>query len=132
MIRCDITAAEPLPCGMAAFFSKETALDHRANLAADEAFSLENLDDFFPVLTLGGLLLGENDHAFVVFETFEENFNFVADFDFLGVVEFGSGNDAFRFVTDVHEEFAVTDFEDVSFDNATLPIVFDRRCDQFL
>ncbi len=48
----------------------KTAFDDGFDLALDEAFALENGDDLFPVLTGGGLLLGEDDHAFVIFETF--------------------------------------------------------------
>ena len=57
----------------------EAAFDHGLDLAFDEAAALENLDDLFPVLLVGGLFLGEDDHALVVFEALEQDFDFVAD-----------------------------------------------------
>lgn len=75
---------------------------------------MENLDDFFPVLFVGGLFLGEDDHAFIVLEFFEENFDFVADFDFL-ILEFVRWDGAFGFVADVHEDDLGADFEDRAF-----------------
>jgi hypothetical protein len=36
---------------------------------------------FVPVLFLGGLFLGEDDHALVVFEFFDQDIDFIADFD---------------------------------------------------
>ena len=60
----------------------EAALDDGLDLAADQAAVLEDLDDLVPVLLVGGFFLREDDHALVVFEVFEEHFDFVADFDF--------------------------------------------------
>jgi hypothetical protein len=65
----------------------EAAFDDAFDLAADETAVLEDLDDLFPVLFVGGFFLREDDHALVVFEFFEQDFDFVADFDFL-VFEF--------------------------------------------
>ena len=81
---------------------------------------LEDLDDLVPVLVVGGLLLGEDDHALVVFEALEEHFDFVADLEVFDVIEFAQGDDALGFVADVHEDFARADFEDASFDDAAL------------
>ena len=67
-----------------------------------------------------GLFLGEDDHAFLVFEAFDEDFDFVADFEVFDVFEFVGGDDAFGFVADVHEHFAGTDFEDAAFNDAAL------------
>ena len=80
----------------------------------------KTLDDLVPVLAVGGLLLREDDHALVVFEALEEHFDFVADFESLDVLELVRRDDAFGFVTDVHQDFAWADFEDSSLDDATL------------
>jgi hypothetical protein len=62
-------------------------------------------EDLLPVLLELGLFLGEDDHAVLVFEFFDEDVHFIADFDGLDVVEFVSGDDAFAFVTDVDQGF---------------------------
>ena len=69
----------------------EAAFDDGLDLAVDEAAVVENLDDLFPVLFLGGLFLGEDDHALVVFEALEEHFDFVADLELFVVFEFAAG-----------------------------------------
>ena len=66
----------------------EAAFDDGLHLALDQAVALEDRDDLVPVLPVGGLLLREDDHALVVFETLEEDFDFVADFDVVDVIEF--------------------------------------------
>ena len=109
----------------------EAAFDGAADFAFDEAVALENSDDFFPILALGCLLFRENDHAFVIFEAFEENFDFVAEFNGFGFVEFRGGDHAFAFVSDIHEEFPWSDLKDVALDDASFAVVFDRVGDQF-
>ncbi len=64
-----------------------------------------------------GLFLGEDDHAFLVFELFDQDVNLVADLDGLDVVKFVGGDDAFAFVADVHQDFLGADFDDGSFDD---------------
>ena len=73
----------------------QAAFDDRLDLAFDESVAGEDLRDLVPVLAVGGLLLGEDDHAFVVFEPLEEHFDFVADLHRLDVVELVRGDDAF-------------------------------------
>ena len=124
-----------LGCGeecLHAHVDGEAAFDGAADFAFDEAVALENSDDFFPILALGCLLFGENDHALVIFEAFEENFDFVAEFNGFGFVEFRGGDHAFAFVSDIHEEFPWSDLKDVALDDATFAVVFDRVGDQFL
>ena len=74
-------------------------------------------EDAFPVLLELGLFLGEDDHAFLVFEFLDQDIDFVADFDGLDVVEFVAGDDAFAFVADVHQDFLGADFDDGAFDD---------------
>ena len=82
----------------------EPAFDDRADFSLDETVAFEDADDLFPVLALGGFFFRENDHSLVVFETFEEDFDLVTDFDVVRIFELGSGNDSLAFVSDVHEE----------------------------
>ena len=98
----------------------EAAFDDGLDLALDDAAFVEDLGDLVPVLFIGGAFLGEDDHAFVVFEADEEHFHFVADLEIFDVVEFRERDDAFGFVADIHEHFAGTDFEDAPFDDAAL------------
>ena len=105
----------------------EAALDHGLDLAADEAAVVENLDDLFPVLLLGGLFLGEDDHAFVVLEAFEEDFDFAADFERFAVLEFAQADDALGLVADVDEDFIGAFLQDASLDDAA----FGKRLHRF-
>ena len=68
--------------GLDADVDDEAAFDDGLDLALDEAAFVEDGDDLFPVLFEGGLFLREDDHALVVFEPLEQDFDFVADFDF--------------------------------------------------
>ena len=56
---------------------------------------MEDGDNFFPILAIGGLFFGENDGAFVVFEATEKDFDFVTDLEVIDVIEFAEGDDAF-------------------------------------
>jgi hypothetical protein len=67
---------------------------------------------------MGGLFLGKDDDAFVVFEAFQKDFNLVPHFDFL-VFKLGNGNSAFGLVADVHQNDLGTDFLDGSGNNGT-------------
>jgi hypothetical protein len=78
---------------------------------------------------VGGLLLGEDDHAFVVFEAFEEDFDLVADLDVF-VFEFVGGDGPFGLVADVHEDDLRFDFEDLAFDDGSFGELAERTCDQ--
>ena len=111
---------------------QESAFDHGFDPALDDAFVLENLADFVPVLAVGGLFFGKDDHAFVVLETDEQDFDFVADGDFGRIVEFRGGDGAFGLVVDVDEKFAGADFQNAAFDNAAFFELFGRVGDQFL
>ena len=93
--------------------------------------SSKTCGDLVPVLLVRGLLLGEDDHAFVVFEALEEDFDFVADFERLDVIKFAAGDDAFALVADVHQDFAGADFEDASFDDAAFFEVAHRLRHQY-
>ena len=110
----------------------QAAFDDRLHLAFDQPVAREDARDLVPILTIGGLLLRENDHALVVLEPFEEHFHFIADFHRVDVVEFVRGNDAFRFVADIDQDFARTNFEDSSLDDATFFEFAKRLREQIL
>ena len=69
----------------------QAAFDDGLHLAFDQAIAGKHGRDLVPILTVGGFLLGKHDHAFVVFESLEEDFHFVAHFHGLDVLEFGHG-----------------------------------------
>lgn len=98
----------------------EAAFDDVFDFAFDGAAISENFGDFFPVLFLSGFLAGEDDHAVFVFEAFEEDFDFFADFEFFEVVEFVDADHAFGFVVDVDDDFVGAAFDDFSFNNRAL------------
>ncbi len=110
----------------------EAALDDALDLAFDQAAAVEDADDLLPVLAVQGALAREDDHALVVFEAFEENVDFVADFEGVRIIELGDGDDAFGFVADVHEDFPGADLQDVAFDNGAFAEVLHGLGDQFL
>ena len=58
----------------------EPAFDDGFDLALDQAVALENGGDFVPILAVGRLLFGKDDHALIVLEALEQHIHFVADF----------------------------------------------------
>ncbi len=98
----------------------QAAFDDGLDLAVDDAAFVADGEDLVPVLFELGLFVGEDDHAFLVFEFFDEHIDFVADFDGLEVHKFVAGDDAFAFVADVDEDFLGTDFDDGAFDDFAL------------
>src|SRR5579862_490559 len=95
----------------------QAAFDDRFDLALDGAALVANREDAFPVPLEFGLLMREDDGAFLVFEFLYENINFVADLYGLDVLKFLRGYDAFAFVADVHQHFLGADFDDGAFDD---------------
>ena len=117
--------------GFHADVDRETAFDDGFDLAADQATVLEDLDDLFPVLLVGGFFLGEDDHALFIFEFFEEDFDFVADFDFL-IFEFIGRDGSFGFVADVDENDLGADFENRALDDRPFAEFAKFGVDQFV
>ena len=107
----------------------ETTFDNGFDLAANESAVLIDFDDLVPVLFVGGFLLGENDHALVVFEALEKHFDFFADFDFL-ILEFIGWDCAFGLVADVHEDDLRANFEDRSLYDGSFTEFREFRIDQ--
>jgi hypothetical protein len=62
-------------------------------------------------------LAGEDDVAVVVFEAFEEDFDLLADFQFVGIFKFVGVDDAFGFVADVQGDFLGAFVDDGAFDD---------------
>ena len=96
--------------------------DHAAfDAALDDAFDepafLTGFKNAIPAALLLGLGLAEDDHAVIVFESFEQHFHVVADMDLGDIPELGGRNDAFGLVADVHEDFRGPDFENLALDD---------------
>ena len=89
---------------------EQTTFDHGLDFAGDGAAFVADGEDFVPVLFELGLFLGQNDHAILVFEFFNEDVNFIAHLDGLDVLKFAGGDGAFALVTDIHKNFLGTDF----------------------
>ena len=100
---------------------QQAAFDDGFDLAADRAAFVADGEDLLPVLLELGLFLGEDDHALLVLELFDQDIDFVADLDGFDVFEFVAGDDAFAFVADIDEDFLGTDFDDGAFDDFDLP-----------
>jgi hypothetical protein len=67
---------------------QQPAFDDRLHLAGNRAAFIANGEDAFPILLELGLLLGEDDHSLPVFEFFNQDIYFVADFDGFDVLKF--------------------------------------------
>src|SRR5213596_4160007 len=104
----------------------QAAFDHRSHLASNQAVTFENTDNFIPVLAVGGFLLRENDHAFFVFQPLQKHLHLVADLEGINIIKFCQRNDALGFVSDIHQHFARTNFQNASLDDASLPEVRHR------
>src|ERR1035441_3073358 len=103
--------------GLDADIDEQTAFDDGFDFAGDGAALVADGEDAFPVLFELGLLLGEHDHALLVFELLDEDIYLVADLDGLDVFKFVSGYDALALVADVHEDFFGAYFDDGAFDD---------------
>ena len=110
----------------------EAAFDDALDLALDEAVAVEHADDLLPVLAVQGFLTGEDDHALVVFEAFEQYVDFIAHVDMVEVVELADRDDPLGLVADVDEDFARANFEDVAFDDGTLTEILHGFVDEVL
>src|SRR4029077_3287056 len=104
----------------------QAAFDDRFDFAFDQAVALEYACDLVPILAIRRLLFRKDDHTLVVLQPFEQNIDLVADLEILDVFKFGKWNDALRFVTDVDQHFARTNFQNSSFDDAPFPEVRHR------
>src|SRR5208337_2993257 len=65
--------------GFDADVDQQAALDDGLDLAGNGAAFVADSEDALPVLFEFGLLLGEDDHALLVFELLDQNVNLVAD-----------------------------------------------------
>ncbi len=98
----------------------QAALDDGLHLAGDAPALFANRENLVPILLELRLLVREDDRALLVFKLLDEHINLVADLDGVGVNKFIRGDDAFAFVTDVHQNFLGADFDDLAFDNFAL------------
>src|SRR6266487_6160856 len=102
------------------------AFHDRFHFAFDQAVAVKNARDLVPILAIRGFLLRENDHAFVVFESFEEHVYFITNFEILDVLKLGDRNPALGFVTDIYQHFAWTNFQYASLDDTAFTEVRHR------
>ena len=107
----------------------ETAFDNCLDLTTDKSAILVNFDDLVPVLFVGGLFLGKDDHALVVLKTLKKDFDLIADFDIL-VLELVGRNRTLGFVADVHEDDLRADFEDGAFHDGSFTELHEFRIDE--
>ena len=94
----------------------QAAFDDRLDLAQDRAAFVANGEDALPILFELGLFVRELDRAVLVFEFFDQDINYVANLERVGIHKLIGGDDAFAFVTDVHQNFLGADFDDCAFD----------------
>ena len=104
----------------------EAALDDALDDAFDGLVGLAELDDFFPVLLLGGLLAGEDDKAVLVLETLKEHLDLAADGEVVGRAEFVDVDGALGLVADVDHHLAGTAFNDAAADNGAFAEILHR------
>ncbi len=81
----------------------------------------KTLTIFSQFLAMHRLFAGKNDHPFVILEALEEHFDFIADLERVGVVEFVDIDDALGLVANVDEDFARAHFENAALDDG-LPL----------
>jgi len=104
----------------------KTAFDDALDQALDGFTGFAELDDFVPVLFVGGFLAGEDDLAVLVFKAFEKDFDLLTDGEIVRGAEFIEIDGAFGFVSDVDHDFAGAAFDDAAFDNGAFLEVLHR------
>ena len=98
----------------------QATLDLAADLAFDGAALIAERDDPVPVFLLLGFLVREDHHAVVVLDFLEEHFDLAPDHNAFGVEELVLGNQAFRLVADIHQDFILAHVDDGALHDATL------------
>src|SRR5262249_19988607 len=98
----------------------------RSHFAFDQAIILENGDNLVPVLAVCCFLLREYHHPFFVLQPLQENIDFIAYLQRLGIFKFAQWDDTLGFISDVDEHFAWTNFQNLPFDNASFSEVGHR------
>ena len=104
----------------------ESAFDDGFHFALDQSIAGKNAGDLVPVLTIGGLFLRKHDHAFIILETLEQYFHFVAYFHRCHVLELRRWNNALGFITDIDQHLAGANFQNPPFDDASFLKVAHR------
>ncbi len=102
---------------------EEAALDLAGDLAGDGVAFFFGLDDFVPTGDAVGLAFGDDDEAVVGFDLFEEDGDFIADFDilhFLGIPFAGEGEDAFGLEADFDDDIIAVDVDDFAFEDGAV------------
>ena len=98
--------------GLDADVDEQAAFDDSLDASLDRAALVANGENLVPVLLELGALLGQHDHAVLVFEALDQDVDHVAFLDFLDIVKFIAGDDALAFVANVDEDLLGPNFDD--------------------
>ena len=104
----------------------QPAFHYRFYFAFDETVALENTDNLVPILAVSGFLLRENNHAFFVFQPLQKHVHLVADLEGINIIKFCQRDHALGFIPDIDQHFARANFQNASFDDASLAEVRHR------
>ena len=99
------------------------ALDLLDERAFDRHVAFVGDADALPHAHEVGLLLGQDDGAFLVLEVLEEHFNFIADLKVGHILEFFERDRPFGLEADIQDNQVLANFKDVRLDDLTF---FDR------
>ena len=116
--RNDVNLGSRQEC-LHAYIDKKATFDGAFNASGNGSAFVTDAENFFPVLFEFCLFLGQDDHAFAVFQSFDQDVDHIAFIDGFDIVKFISGDGSFTFITNVHQDFFMADFDDGSFNNVT-------------
>ena len=95
----------------------------RVTLPAHRIAFFLRFDDLVPAGDAVGLALGDHHHAGIGFDLFQENGDFIADFDIVGLVGVplaGEREDAFGFQADLDDDVVAVDVDDFSLEDGAV------------
>ncbi len=96
---------------------QQPPLDHGLDFAGDRAALVANGEDAIPVLLEFGFFLGEDNHAVLVLQFFDQDIDLVADLDGFDVLKFIGRDHSLALVTDIDQDLFGAHFNDGSFDD---------------
>ncbi len=102
---------------------EESALDFAGDLSGDGVAFFFALNNVVPAGDSVGFAFGDDDEAVVGFDLFEEDGNFIADFDvvlFFGVPFALEGENAFGLKADFDDDVVAVDIDDFTFEDSAI------------